>query len=266
MREFVIAANWKMHKTPSETVQFFRDFVPAISGDWEGWQRSVLIFPPALLGAIVAEQLRPSASHEAWVLWGGQNCYCELQGAFTGENSPQLLKAMGAHSVLIGHSERRSLFGEGDELLARKFQVAQQVGLVPMLCVGEELAARESGQTLKILEAQLKTGLSRADFNKPFYIAYEPVWAIGTGRVASPEQAEEAHQAIRSQITQLGGATCAAHTPLLYGGSVKPDNAAVLAAQPNIDGFLVGGASLDSRSFLQIAQVDVPPKPRIETV
>lgn len=255
MREFIVAANWKLHKTPDEAVHFLRDFIPALSGHWPDWARTVLIFPPTLLCHTVAEHLRPAASHEAWVLWGGQNCYAENEGAFTGENSPRVLKVLGAHSVLVGHSERRVLFHETDELLACKIKAAQDAGLAPMLCVGEQLEARQSGKAWELLRRQLKFGLQKADFNKPLYLAYEPVWAIGTGLVATPAQAQEAHAFIRSQIAELATSAVAERLPILYGGSVKPDNAQGLADQAEIDGFLVGGASLDPRSFLQIATV-----------
>ena len=183
--------------------------------------------------------------------WGAQNCFSEDKGAFTGENSPAQIKELGAGWCLVGHSERRHLFGETDEAIAKKIQRFQQLSLTPLFCVGELLNDREAGKTLEILKTQLANGLSLADKAKPLVIAYEPVWAIGTGKVAGPDQVREAHAFLREEVSRLG---FPASVALLYGGSVKPENAKSLISIPNVDGFLVGGASLEVESFLAIAR------------
>jgi triosephosphate isomerase (TIM) len=181
------------------------------------------------------------------VEFGPQNIYFEKEGAFTGEISPMVAQKLGSRYALIGHSERRSLFGESDDLIAKKVRAAVDCRLTAMLCVGETLAERQAGRTNEVVSRQLKSGLSLISEEKDSYvIAYEPVWAIGTGQVATPEQAEETHAFIRSQLKSK-------EASVLYGGSVKPDNAAGLAAKPSIDGFLVGGASLKPKDFLAIA-------------
>jgi triosephosphate isomerase (TIM) len=246
MRTFFTAANWKMNKTPEEGVQFLKEFLPLVS---KSPHKEIALFPSTLSLWLIAQELKSS-----WIKWGAQNCHFEKQGAFTGETSPLALAKMGAHLVLVGHSERRTLFGEKDELLAKKVKAAQSEGLTPMLCVGETLAQREAGQTDEVIQAQLSKGLELADLSAPFVLAYEPVWAIGTGKVASPEQAEEAHRVLRARLTQMNP-EAASRTSILYGGSVTPQNARELAALPNVDGFLVGGASLNPQSFAAIANI-----------
>ena len=247
-KQFVLAANWKMYKTPAETEKFFRDFLPLEKNFSE--QFKTLFFIPALNMASAAELLQGAKS-----LWGGQNIYFENEGAFTGENSPKVLKEIGAQICLVGHSERRSLFAETDQDCAKKIKAAQALGLVPMLCVGESLAERQAGQTFKVITEQLKNSLAHFDTEKKIYIAYEPVWAIGTGKVATCQQANEAHLILRKFLAQTYSNDLAEAIPILYGGSVKPENAQELANQPHIDGFLVGGASLKVDSFAQIAKI-----------
>lgn len=240
MRKKICAGNWKMYKSPKESVEFFIPLLAQIKA--EPNSAEVLVFPPALVCESVASSVKGTA-----IQWGIQNSYFESKGAFTGENSADVAKAMGATYVLVGHSERRKIFGESDALLAKKVTYVQSLGLIPMLCVGEDLSEREAGRTNEVILRQLDEGLRSADTKMPFVIAYEPVWAIGTGKVATPEQAEEVHVTLRERLGALGNST-----RILYGGSVKPENASALAAKNNIDGFLIGGASLEPKSFLQI--------------
>jgi triosephosphate isomerase len=238
----IFAANWKLHKNPKETRAFFAEWnqqFKATAGS------EVIFFPPATNLEAASESVKgPSLQ------WGSQNCYSDVKGAFTGEISAQVVKDLGGRYILIGHSERRSVFGETDELIAKKVKLVQGLGgLVPMLCIGETLPEREAGKTLSVLKSQLEKGLSLADRQKELVIAYEPVWAIGTGKVATAEQVREAHQAVQQMVVELG---FSASLPLLYGGSVKPDNAKELIAIPHVHGFLVGGASLEVPSFLAI--------------
>lgn len=240
----IIAANWKLHKNPQQTRDFF--------GEWKkNYQtqagRKVVFFP--------ASTCLEAASHSVLgqdYEFGSQNCYFENQGAFTGEISAQTVKDMNGQWVLIGHSERRKLFGESDSLLSQKVACVQALGLTPMFCIGETLDERESGQTQLVLKTQLEKGLSKADKNKKLVVAYEPVWAIGTGKVATPEQVQETHLQCYQMLTALGFSK---ETPILYGGSVKADNAKGLIQIPHVDGFLVGGASLEVKSFWDICRV-----------
>lgn len=249
-RAFVVAANWKMYKSPTEAVAYLKEFLPqAKELGLELGRKKVIFFVPAIDLWVVQQTLRGSA-----VGWGAQNCYFEKQGAFTGETSPQVLAEITAPSCLVGHSERRTLFHEVDEMLAKKVRVLQEVGIEPMLCVGETLEEREKGLTGDVIRRQLREGLKLRDASKPLMLAYEPVWAIGTGRVATPAQANEAHVILRAEMRAIGGDEFADRTPILYGGSVKPDNAAEIAAQPEVDGFLVGGASLQVESFLALCR------------
>lgn len=180
-----------------------------------------------------------------------QNCHFEEKGAFTGEISPVMLKELGVRYVILGHSERRQLFGETDELISKKVKKVMELGLVPVLCIGETKAQRDSGRTFSVLETQLKGSLQGIT-QGGFVIAYEPVWAIGTGDTATPKTAEEAHAFTRNKIGEIYDKGLAQNTIIMYGGSVKPDNARELMAEKDIDGALVGGASLDARSFGKI--------------
>lgn len=247
MRPFLAAANWKMNKTPEEAVAFVRDFKPLVTNSNH---RQIALFPPLLALAAVRDELQDGS-----LLWGSQNCHFEKQGAFTGETSPAVLGKLGAHFVLVGHSERRALFGETDELCAKKVKAIQAEGMTPMLCVGETLVERESGSTADVIRGQLSKGLALADLDGPLVIAYEPVWAIGTGKVATTDQAEEAHRILRAQLNELGGSKLGSRVQILYGGSVTPQNARELSVLPNVDGFLVGGASLNPQSFAAIANI-----------
>lgn len=245
MREFIIAANWKMYKTFKECDEFVSLFLKKVE---KKESRTLIIFPQTIL----LPQLAKKLSH-SFIKWGAQNCYFEPKGAFTGETSPEVLADLGTSYVLVGHSERRQYFCEKDELLSKKVKTIQSFHMIPLLCVGESLQERESGKTNHVILSQLINGLKLADHSKPFALAYEPVWAIGTGKVATPEQAEEAHQILRNGLREIGPHTKADQISILYGGSVKPENAKELGKQKNIDGFLVGGASLEPDSFASIA-------------
>ncbi len=248
-RPFVIAANWKMYKSPAESVAYLKEFLGQL-GD-VGPDRQVIFFVPSVDLWVVQQTLRGTSST---VGWGAQNCHFEKQGAFTGETSPQVLAEILAPFCLVGHSERRTIFGETDEMLAKKVKTLHEVKVQPMLCVGETLHEREADQTETVIRRQLREGLKLRDPSQPLMIAYEPVWAIGTGRVATPEQANEAHKILRADLIEIGGGEFSQRTPILYGGSVKPENALEIASQSEVDGFLVGGASLQVASFMALVR------------
>ena len=243
-----MAGNWKMYKTAGETAAFFEKFRPLVE---QSGHCDIVICPPfPNLAAAVA------AAHGSRIEIGGQNLFWAKEGAYTGEVSGPMLVAVGAKWVIIGHSERRQYFGETDESVLKKTVAALEAGLRPIVCVGERLEQREAGQTETVLLKQFRDGIAKLDpeqFAK-IVTAYEPVWAIGTGRTATPEIASDAHRFIRGQIEAHYGKEAAAQTRILYGGSVKPDNAAALLAQPDIDGALVGGASLKAADFAAICR------------
>jgi triosephosphate isomerase (TIM) len=246
-RRPLVAANWKMHKTRAEADAFCDSFLPG-SDTLDGID--VVLCPPFTALAEVALRCSGTAVRVA-----GQTMHADHSGAFTGEVSPPMLVDAGAWGVILGHSERRTLFGETDEALAEKVPAAIRAGLVPILCVGETEVQRDAGETESVLRRQVEADLAALDAAAlaGIVIAYEPVWAIGTGRTATDEQAQEAIAFIRSLLTARdAGAAEAAR--ILYGGSVKSDNAAGLASQPDIDGALVGGASLDPDDFLAICR------------
>ncbi len=242
----VIAGNWKMNKTVAEAINFassLRNAFPTPP------QVEVIIAPPFTSLHAVAEVLRGSA-----VRLAAQNLHEAEKGAFTGEISAGMLREVGCTYVIVGHSERRTLFGEGDQMIHRKLRTALSADLKPILCIGETLKEREEGRMQNVVERQLKEGLNNLnpDDISRLLIAYEPVWAIGTGRTATPDQAEEAHLLIREWIAGRYGGERAAATAILYGGSVTPKNIADLMREPDINGALVGGASLDIGSFVQL--------------
>ncbi len=240
-----VAANWKMHKTVAEAAQFVDALLPQI----EGAKSDVVICPSFLALRKVVEHSRGGAVRVA-----AQNMHEAESGAFTGEVSAPMLIEAGVDAVILGHSERRQHFGETDEALARKLPAALAAGLEPILCVGESEEARDGGQTDYVLGRQLQADLADLDPNRldEIVIAYEPIWAIGTGRTATPDQAQEAIAFIRDTLRER--AAEADRVRILYGGSVKPGNAAELMAQPDIDGALVGGASLDPDDFAAIVK------------
>jgi triosephosphate isomerase len=246
MRIPFIAGNWKMYKTVAEAVVFVKELRNAVK-DVEGVE--IVLAPPFTAVHAVAEAARNTVFGVA-----AQDLYWEAWGAFTGEVSPAMIKEAGAEYVIVGHSERRQLFGETDATVSKKVLAAIAAGLVPIVCIGETLEQRERNETLDVLDRQIKDGLDRITGHElaELVVAYEPVWAIGTGRVATAAQAGEAHAHIRTRLRQWFGADAAEQCHVIYGGSVKPDNIRDLIAETHVDGALVGGASLDVRSFADI--------------
>jgi len=248
MRRPIIAGNWKMHKTVQESIDvgigLKRKFYTFSDAD-------IVICPPFTALSKVSDIIIDSA-----IMLGAQDMHWESEGAFTGEISPGMLKDAGCRYVIVGHSERRHIFGETDEAVNKKVRVALRHSMVPIMCIGERLEERDNGMTFEILEKQLARGLKDMpkDEVARIVIAYEPVWAIGTGRTATPQQAQEAHKFIRDFIERMYDKRPAAKIRIQYGGSVKPDNIAQLMAQEDVDGALVGGASLDVNSFTEIVQ------------
>lgn len=246
MRKPIIAGNWKLFKTQLEAADFVNSLKPLVAN-----QQNVEIVIAPVFTALAASAQAMQGSN---IRLAAQDCFWEEGGAFTGEVSPGLLKDVGCSHVIIGHSERRQYFGETDESVNKKTKAAIAQGLVVLLCVGESLAEREAGDTFKVIEGQIKGGLveiSSSELNK-LVVAYEPVWAIGTGKTASDEQAQEVHNFIRKLVSGLYSQADADKLRILYGGSVKPENVKGLMSQPDIDGALVGGASLQPDSFAGI--------------
>lgn len=246
MRRAMVAGNWKMNGTQASISELMTGLVPAVAKGINGVD--VVVCPPFPYLAQVS-----AATKGCELVLGAQNVWFESEGAFTGEVSGAMLADCRVRYVIVGHSERRQLMGETDELVARKFSAAQEAGLLPILCVGETLAQREAGAAQETVASQVSEVLSKAGIEamERAVIAYEPVWAIGTGRSATAAQAQEMHAFIRSLLAAQD-VEIAESVQLLYGGSVNPDNAAELFAQPDIDGGLVGGASLDAQAFIEI--------------
>ena len=247
MRQTLVAGNWKMNGSLKANQQLL-DAVKA--GVEAGVNAKVVVCPPAVYLAQAAEMLMGSA-----ISWGGQNLSPEKSGAFTGEISADMLLDLSCQYVIVGHSERRALYGETDEIVADKYAAAQAAGLIPILCVGELLEERESGATEAVVARQLDAVLAKSGVAAlgAGIVAYEPVWAIGTGKTASPQQAQDVHAFIRGRVSEKD-AVVAEKLQILYGGSVKPDNADELFAMPDIDGGLIGGASLEAEGFLAICR------------
>jgi len=246
MRRRVIAGNWKMYKTQAETRAFFAAFAPLVADS----KHCVIVVAPPFPAIPAAVE----AARGTRIGIAGQNLFWEKEGAFTGEVSSGMLAEAGCRYVLIGHSERRQFFGETDESVAKKTRAALGAGLIPIVCVGELLAEREAGRTEPVLARQFAGGpgaLTPEEFSR-ILIAYEPVWAIGTGRVATPEMAAAAHKVLRQCAAERFSTGAASALRILYGGSVKPDNIKGLMAQEELDGALAGGASLDAKSFAAI--------------
>ncbi len=248
MRKPLIAANWKMYKTPAQSEAYVKAFLPLVKDH----DRDEIILCPSdtSLSTIVA------AVAGSGIGVGAQNMHYAEEGAFTGETSAEMLAAVGAKYVIIGHSERRQYFCETDELVNQKVHTAFKYKLLPILCIGEALDDREQGKTEEVLLRQISIalkGVTPSDA-ETMVIAYEPVWAIGTGKTATPELAAHAHFIVRSEVARLLGRAVADEIRIIYGGSVKPDNASALLNQPGIDGALVGGASLDPQSFARIVK------------
>ena len=248
MRTPVIAGNWKMYKTAAESCAFVKEFQPLVAG--VAGVEIVLSPPFPSLSAVAAL----TAGTNVGV--ASQNVHFAAEGAFTGEVSPGMVKDAGAGYAIIGHSERRQFFAETDENVNRKVKAVLASGLVPIICLGETLPEREAGKTYDVVERQLRAGLSgvAAAEVPAVIVAYEPVWAIGTGKTATPGQAQEVHAFLRRLLKEVFGDPAAAKVRILYGGSVKPENIALLMAQPDIDGALVGGASLKATAFAGIVK------------
>ena len=246
VRTPVIAGNWKMHKGPESARKFCRELAQVLAPVAD---RTLILFPPAISMTAVRDAL---TAHDVAV--GAQNLYWEPEGAFTGEISPKMAREAGAAYALVGHSERRHVFGETDDETARKVEAASAAGLTPVLCVGETLEERKAGRLEEVIVRQLEAGLSAIgdEVVARSLVAYEPVWAIGTGETATPADAAEAHARLRERLQERIGDGASA-VPILYGGSVKPHNAAELLSAEDVDGVLVGGASLDPRDFAKIA-------------
>ena len=252
MRTPFIAGNWKMFKTVAEATTFVADLRGAVKGA-SGVQ--IVVGPPFTAIHAAAQAARGSNIEVS-----AQDLHWEKQGAFTGEISAAMIKEAGATYVIVGHSERRQLFGETDAIVNRKVQSAIVQGLTPIMCIGETLEERERNETLAVLDRQIKAGLDAVSAEQvaALVVAYEPVWAIGTGRNATAAQAGEAHAHIRTRLRQWFGGDAAEKCRVIYGGSVKPDNIRDLIAEPDVDGALVGGASLEVKSFAEIVARSVP--------
>jgi triosephosphate isomerase (TIM) len=248
MRKRIIAGNWKMYKTEQQTVEFFEQFNPLLAGI----TKCDVVICPTFVNISAAVR----AAKGTLTQISGQNLYWGKEGAFTGEISAEMLVSVGCHWVLVGHSERRQYFHESDADVLRKTQAALGAGLKPIICVGEKLEDRKAGKTERVLIEQFAAGvagLTEEQFSK-VVIAYEPVWAIGTGQVATPQQAAAAHTLIRAESDKRFGTEAADQLRILYGGSVKPDNIESLMKEKELDGALVGGASLDPQSFIKLVK------------
>ncbi len=247
-RKKLIAANWKMYKNPSSTKEFLHDFLPLVS---DHNRDEIVVCPPFIDLHAAIESVKGSK-----IAVGAQNVYWKDEGAFTGEVSSPMLTAIGCTHVIIGHSERRQYFGETDDTVNLKLKAALEHNLTPIVCVGEVLEEREAGLTEDVLRRQCMRAFSSISARKAakLVVAYEPVWAIGTGKTATPQMASDAHVLIRGEAANAFGDEFGANLRILYGGSVKPENAKALMSQEEIDGALVGGASLDAKSFAAIVK------------
>jgi triosephosphate isomerase len=250
-RAKIIAGNWKMNLSLEEAIQLTQDILAQYE-NYTNEHTKVLLSVPFVYAHKIAEMCAGMSN----IYVGVQNMYYEKAGAFTGEISPVMLKSIGIQAVIIGHSERRTLFHENNELLAKKVKSALEHSLIPIFCVGETLQEYEQNITEKVIQEQIRKGLFHLNSSEieKIIIAYEPVWAIGTGKNATPEYAEKVHQQIRKLIQSQYNIEIAEKIPVLYGGSMKPDNSADLLEKPNIDGGLIGGASLKAKDFIQILQ------------
>ena len=246
MRTPVIAGNWKMYKTAEEAAAFVREFLPLVSG---AGPVEIVLAPPFPSLAVVADLARGTK-----VAVAAQNIHYADEGAYTGEVSARMIRNAGASYAIVGHSERRQYFAETDGFVNRKVRAALAAGIVPILCLGESLAERESGKTIDVADRQIRAGLAEVDPSAAgrILVAYEPVWAIGTGKTATPGQAQEVHAFLRGALRDLWGGAAGDAVRILYGGSVKPENISDLMAMEDIDGALVGGASLSAASFAKI--------------
>jgi triosephosphate isomerase (TIM) len=251
LRKKIFAGNWKMHKAREDAVALVESLVKYIGN----YENADMVLCPPFTNLDAAHNIVVGSNIEL----GAQNMYFELQGAYTGEISAEMLKSVGCEYVIIGHSERRQYFGETNETVNKKIKVALENYLIPIMCVGEKLEEREQNSTFEVIAQQLSEGLvdlgaEVVEQSKEIIIAYEPIWAIGTGKVATPEQAQEVHAFIRTKLTEIFGEKRAQEIRLQYGGSVKPENVKELMEQPDIDGALIGGAALKADSFAKIVK------------
>ena len=249
MPKSLIAANWKMHKTVPEALDLVQELIQEVGGASADVDVEVAIAPPFTALYPVGRALRGTS-----ISLAAQNMFWEAEGAFTGEISPGMLRDLGCRFVILGHSERRQYFGDGDDEVGRKVNTAVREGMIPILCVGETLGEREYGKTLDVIERQVRGGTQDTELNdgSELVIAYEPVWAIGTGKTSFPETAQEVHGFIRGILASIYGDEISGDLRIIYGGSVKPDNVDSLMAMPDINGALVGGAGLNAESFARI--------------
>jgi len=246
----LIVGNWKMNRTPAEARVLAEALVRRLGGDIPA---EVVICPPFTALSVVADALQDSD-----LLLGAQNMHYAKSGAFTGEISPVFLKELGCSYVILGHSERRQFFGETDDLVCRKLRAAREFGLAPIVCLGESAAVHDAGHTMQVIEAQFQGSILPTFPDCPgLTIAYEPIWAIGTGRTAQPEQVAEVHRFLRELAARHAGPACTDGLRIIYGGSVTPENVDRLMANPEIDGVLVGGASLNPDSFARICRFEL---------
>ena len=255
MRTPLLVANWKMHKTVAEATAFTTDFLPKVTSITDV---EIILAPPSTALEVVSTTCRSTPVRTA-----AQNIHWEKQGAFTGELSATMVKDAGASHVIIGHSERRMLFGDNNKTVNRKVKASLDAGLIPIVCIGETIGQRDSDETQTVLTQQVKgalNGITEAEIGSVI-VAYEPVWAIGTGRTATPDQVQNTHVHIRQRLFELSSPKSADQCRLLYGGSVKAANTAELLAQPDVDGALIGGASLDPNDFLEIVVQGRPRRP-----
>lgn len=240
-KRLLFTANWKMNKNPRDAEKFIEEFLRLID---RRVHKDIILLPSTICLSVIRKALSGS-----YMKWGAQNSHFEESGPFTGETSPKILAEYGAEYVLVGHSERRRLFGETDLAISKKIHSIQKYFMTPILCIGETLEERENGKTQEVLLNQLKVDLSHFNEGKNIIIAYEPIWAIGTGNVARPEHIFDAHKVIKSYLNELGGELLAEHTHILYGGSVNPENCSEIAKIENVDGFLIGSASLSPQKL-----------------
>jgi triosephosphate isomerase len=251
-RARIVAGNWKMNTTPEEGQKLISEIIPMLQDELRGKVHTILIPPTLHLSSLKNMFFENALS----LSWGAQDCSAHSKGAYTGEVSAEMLLSIGVSYILVGHSERRAYHNESSKLCREKIMRIVEAGGCPMYCVGETLQEREDGHVARVIEKQLAEGLPELLWEKsiPFMIAYEPVWAIGTGKTATPEQASEVHGLIRTWLKESASEYTAGTCSILYGGSVKPENAAELFNMPDVDGGLIGGASLQSRAFVEIVK------------
>jgi triosephosphate isomerase len=258
MKKSIIVANWKMNGTKLSVQAWLDTLIGELSASPDSVNNTVspewVFCPPSAYVDLAVQRIKKASLNEGRLSVGAQNCHGALSGAFTGEVSANMLADLGCRYVLVGHSERRQLFGENNQMVAEKVRAVQEAGLIPILCVGETAEERQANDTQAVIVQQLEAVLNHCENKTNLLIAYEPLWAIGTGLTATPEQAQTVHHEIRAFLSKKNGEAVSSSLRLLYGGSVNPKNAAGLLVQPDIDGLLVGGASLKALDFIEIGR------------